>query len=239
MVLSLLSGRDEPSLSSLYPGLALVDGTVTGVIAFRARYEREEDRFVVLKQGDSEPDNAVTLSGSFEIRIEERSDNSVFRLPALFVPHVEPIPDRHFGTDKTACLCSPFEEDDFLNPEFRLNSFLEQLVIPFLYGQVFYTAQGHWPWAEYAHYETGILEAYSKLQDQSKAEQCLRMLSRYRSWPALRSALVHKPFFPGHMPCFCGERKPIRRCHRQALEGALRLQRDVRALRLALPGVGG
>jgi hypothetical protein len=237
VVLSLLGGRDEPSLSDLYPGLASVDGTVTGVIAFRASYNREENRFVVLKEG--ERDDAVTLSGSFEIRIEERSDKSVFRLPALFVSDVDPIPARHFGADKTACLCSPFEEDDFLNPEFRLSSFLEQLVIPFLYGQVFYTAQGHWPWAEYAHYETGILEAYSKLQDQSKAEECLRMLSKYRSWPALRSALAHKPFFPGHTPCFCGERKPIRRCHRQALEGALRLQRDVRVLRLTLPGLGG
>jgi hypothetical protein len=237
MVLSLLSGRDEPSLSNLYPGLASVDGTMTGAIAFRASYNREENRFVVLKQGDSEPDNAVTLSGSFEIRIAERSDKSVFRLPALFVPDVEPIPARHFGADKTACLCSPFEEDDFLNPEFRWGPFLEQLVIPFLYGQVFYTAQGHWPWAEYAHYETGILEAYFNLPDQSKAEQCLRMLSRYSSWPAMRSGLAHKPFFPGHTPCFCGQRKPIRRCHRRALDGALRLQRDVRALGLTLPGI--
>jgi len=238
VVLPLLGGQGEPSLSDLYPGLALVDGAVTGTIVFRAGYNQEENRFVVLRQDDSEPDKAVTLSGSFEVRIEERSDKSVSRLPAVFVPQVEPIPARHFGADKTACLCSPFEEDDFLEPEFRWGPFLKQLVIPFLYGQIFYTAQGCWPWAEYAHCETGILEAYSKLQDQSKAEHCLRMLSRYPSWPALRFGLAHKPFFPGHTPCFCGEPKPIRRFHRQALDGALRLQKDVRALGLTLPGIG-
>lgn len=238
MVLPLLGGQDDPSRSELYPGLASVDGTVTGTITFRASYNREENHFVILSQGSSEPDKAVTLSGLFEVRIEERTDKSLFRLPALFVPQVEPIPARHFGADKTACLCSPFEEDDFLTPEFQWNPFLDQLVIPFLYGQVFYTAQGHWPWAEYAHCETGILEAYAKLQDQSKAEQCLRMLSRYPSWPTLRSGLAHKPFFPGHTPCFCGQQRAIRRCHRQALDGALRLQKDVRALGLTLPGIG-
>ena len=237
MVLPQVDSRGVPLAAELYPGLALVDGAVTGTIGFTASYDREQNRFVILRQSDGEPDKAVTLSGLFEIRIEERTDKSVSRLPAVFVPQVEPIPARHFGADKSACLCSPFEEDDFLTPEFQWSTFLDQLVIPFLYSQVFYTAQGRWPWAEYAHCETGILEAYGKLQDQSKAEQCLRMLSRYSSWPALRSGLVHKPFFPGHTRCFCGQQKAIRRCHRQALDGALRLQKDARALGLTLPAI--
>ena len=237
MVLSIVSGQHDRWLSENYPGLVPAEGALSGTIAFRASYSPDDNRFAILREGDAPLDKAVTLSGSFEVRIEERTDKSVSRLPALIVTGVEAIRERHFGGDKTACLCSPFDEDDFLQPEFQVSSFLEQLVTPFLYGQIFYTSQGHWPWGEYAHGETGILEAYSKLQDPSKAEQCLRMLSRYPSWPAMRSGLAHKPYFQGHTVCFCGAGKQIRRCHRQAVDGALRLQRDVRALGLALPSI--
>src|ERR1700727_2238404 len=53
-----------------------------------------------------------------------------------------------------------------LSGAFQIRAFLEQLVIPFLYGQVFYSSKNRWPWAEYAHGATGILEAYSKTRDQ-------------------------------------------------------------------------
>jgi hypothetical protein len=49
----------------------------------------------------------------------------------------------------------PLEEDDFLDPEFQFRLFLERLVIPFLYGQAFYSANGRWPWIEYDNGELG------------------------------------------------------------------------------------
>jgi len=231
----MLTEGDKDWLRDNHPGLVRSDCSVAGNIGFRAAYKREDNVFLILRDGQSDPAGFATLAGGFEIRIEERTDKSVSRLPSVSVAGLEPTEERHFGGDGTACLCSPFEEEAFLQPDFRFEPFVEQLVIPFLYGQVFYTSEGHWPWEEYAHGTTGILEAYSVLQTGCKVEECLRLLVRYPSWTAMRSALSHKPYVQGHTPCFCGSNKQIRRCHRKALEGALRLQREVRALGITLP----
>ncbi len=179
---------------------------------------------------------AVALFGAFQVRIEERPDKSISRLPALYVQGVDPSSDRHFSQrDKSACLCSPFDEDEFLQPEFQFPAFLEQLVIPFLYGQLYYSSRGHWPWTGYAHGATGILEAYSKISDQNRVEECLRQLAQDASWPRIRAALRQKPYLKGHTPCFCTKMDQIRRCHPGALEGALRLQKDLTARGIPVP----
>jgi hypothetical protein len=179
----------------------------------------------------------LALSGRFRIRIEERSDKDISALPAVHVEELETITDRHFGQkDKSACLCSPFEEDEFLEPEFQFRAFLEQLVIPFLYGQIFYSKNRCWPWSEYEHGATGLLQAYSEIGDQAKAADCIRRLAQYADvWPRIREALQQKPYVKGHTPCFCFKKDQIRRCHPSALRGALRLQHDVRALAITVP----
>jgi hypothetical protein len=127
------------------------------------------------------------------------------------------------------------EEEEFLRPELQFRPFLEQLVIPFLYGQVYYSSNGRWPWTEYAHGATGILEAYSRVCGQHRAEECLRLLSQDANWPRIRSALRQEPYIKGHTPCFCSKEDQIKRCHPQALVGALRLQLDLKALGIPIP----
>jgi hypothetical protein len=231
----MLKESDEQWLRDTHPALIRAGHGIAGTVSFRACYNRRDDRFFILDDRAIDPSGALTLSGAFHIRIEERRDKSDSRLPALYIEEVDPIPDRHFNQrDKSACLCSPSDEDEFLQPEFQFRAFLEQLVIPFLYGQVFYSSNNRWPWAEYAHGATGILEAYSKTRDRNRAEECLRQLAKDTSWPKIQSALRQKPFVKGHTPCFCVTMDQIRRCHPDALEGALRLQRDLRALGISL-----
>jgi hypothetical protein len=232
----MLRESDEQWLRQAHPALIAGGGAVAGLIEFRASYNPQSNRFWILGDQEVNETGALTLSGAFQIRIEERSDTSDSRLPALYVQGVDRIEDRHFNQrDKSACLCSPFEEDEFLQPELQFRAFLEQLVIPFLYGQIFYSSNGSWPWTEYAHGATGILEAYSKIRDQSQAEECLRRLEKDRSWLRIRSALKQKPHIKRHIPCFCPRGDKIKRCHPRALEGALYLQRHLRALRIPIP----
>ncbi|MGA2605959.1 MAG: hypothetical protein ABSD89_05980 [Halobacteriota archaeon] len=232
----MLKESDEQWLHDTHPALIPAGNSITGAIEFRASYGQQSNRFSILADHAADPIDAVTLSDAFQIRIEERSDKSDSRLPALYVQGIDPTPERHFNQrDKSACLCSPFDENDFLEPEFQFRPFFEQLVIPFLYGQVFCSSKGHWPWAEYAHGATGILEAYSKVRDQNRAQQCLQKLAQDMSWPKIQSALRQKPYVKGHTPCFCLRMDQIRRCHPVALEGALRLQRDLRALGIPIP----
>jgi hypothetical protein len=232
----MLKESDEQWLRHAYPALALTGNAITGTIDFRASYDQQTNRFLILADHAGEPVDAVTLSGAFQIRIEERTDKSDSRLPALYVQGIDPTPERHFNQrDKSACLCSPFDENDFLEPEFQFRRFFEQLVIPFLYGQVFSSSKGHWPWAEYAHGATGILEAYSNVGAQNRAQQCLQKLARDTSWPKIQSALRQSPYIKGHTPCFCLRMDQIRRCHPAALAGALRLQKDLKALGIPIP----
>lgn len=232
----MLKERDEQWLRDVHPALVQVGPVVAGTIEFTASYNEQGNTFVIHGDGVTAQEGAVTLSGSFQIRIEERTDKSTSRLPALYVEAIELTADRHFNQgDKSACLCSPFDEDDFLQPELQFKPFLEQLVIPFLYGQVFYSSQGHWPWAEWAHGATGILEAYSKLRDRNRVQECLRLLLQDTHWPRIQSALRQSSYIKGHTPCFCTKMDQIRRCHPGALKGALRLQQDLRASGIPIP----
>ena len=232
----MLPESDEQWLHDNHPGLIPAEHGIAGTIELAASYSEESHTFFIRSDGVPAQAGAVVLSGSFEIRIDERSNTSVSRLPALYVQGVDPTDDRHFNQkDKSACLCVPFEEDEFFQPEFQFRLFLERLVIPFLYGQIFYSSRGHWPWTEYAHGATGILEAYSNIRDQNRATECVNLLAQDWAWPRIKSALRQSPQIKGHTPCFCPKMDHIRRCHPGALKGALCLQRDIEALGLPIP----
>jgi len=231
----MLNETDARWLYEHYPDLVIDGDLIAGPIAFRASYSPKENCFRIL-DGAPAPGGAVALSGSFQIRIEERADKSTSHLPALYVSDVDHTPDRHFNQkDSSACLCNPLEEHEFTQPFFRFQPFLEQLVIPFLYGQIYYSAEGHWPWAEYAHGATGILEAYSKVSDSAHVDECLQQLAKDSNWPRIRAALRQEPFVKGHTPCFCTKMDHIRRCHPRTLDGARRLQQDIKAVGLRIP----
>ncbi len=233
----MLNTGDEQWLRERYPGLVSDAKGVTGNIKFKATYNSEIGRFLILGDGIMDGVGGLALSGEFTIRIEERTSKIISSLPAVYVENVNAIPDRHFGqADKSACLCSPLEECDFLLPEFQFRVFLEHLVIPFLYGQIFYSQTQRWPWPEYAHGSAGLLEAYSHIADGAKTEECLRRLVQDKNvWPRIAAALRQKPYIKGHTPCFCPQMDQIRRCHPIALRGVQRLQDDIRALRLPIP----
>jgi hypothetical protein len=232
----MLKAGDEEWLSDTHPGLALADGVVQGTIEFTAAYDAERNLFRVFDANVPAETDGVVLAGKFTIRIEQRIVKVFSSLPALFVEEIEPISDRHFGADKSACLCSPLEEDKFLTPTFELIPFIEKLVIPFLYGQLFYSANHRWPWSEYAHFATGLLEAYGQYPDPTKVEGLLQTLARYfDTWPAIKVVLQRKDYIKGHTPCFCPKKDQMRRCHPKALRGIQQLHSDIRGLNIGLP----
>jgi len=232
----MLKENDEEWLRHRYPALIRAGQTIAGTIQFKASYNQKTNRFVILDDQATDQIGSVALAGTFQIRIEERTDKSISRLPAVYVERLDPISDRHFNPrDKTACLCSPLEEDEFLQPALQFRAFLEQLVIPFLYGQLSYSSTGRWPWKEYSHGASGILESYSQIRDRNQAEECVRKLALDSNWPRIQSALRQKPYVKGHTPCFCPRMDQIRRCHPGALQGELHLQRDLRELGIPIP----
>jgi hypothetical protein len=228
-----LTESDKGWLQKCHPRLGLSPHGIAGTVNTVATYNRETNLFQILYNGSPDQVGGVRLRMSFSIRLEERADTSTSRLTALYVDGVEPIADRHFAqTDHTGCLCRPLEEDKFFVDELDFVPFFEQLVIPFLYGQEFYSRTGSWPWAEYAHGAAGLLEAYGNLADPSKAEECFRYLLHDKRAARCIAALVQQlSEINGHTACFCRRSDHMRRCHPGALQGLRQLRRHLNVQR--------
>lgn len=232
----MLSNEDRVWLAREYPELTVAPEQITGELKFTAGYDERRDRFFVVNDESVNERLGTVLNGSFEVRISGRLDKNAPKLPTLHVDGLTHTPEQHFNqTDFSACLCSPLEEQDFLTPEFDFRKFLNQLVVPFLYGQVFLSLYNRWPWAEYAHGVTGLLEAYARNKDQRKTQQCINRLSHDTDWPTIKSILLQESQVQGDMECFCRSQRSIKRCHPQAWRGVRLLQQDLRYWPVALP----
>ncbi len=233
----MLTDQDRTWLRQKYPDLTVGPGLVSGILKFTAAYNEKSRKFYLLENGDLDEVEGIRLSGQFEVSIRDRQDKSVFRLPALHVEKIDHTEERHFNpNDNSACYCNPLEEYEFLTPQFDFKRVIEELIIPFLYGQLFFTAESRWPWPEYAHGVTGLLEAYFKNKDSSKALDCIERLCKdWSAWPRIKSLLTQKTEIKGHIPCFCPRKDHIRRCHPSAWQGVRQLRLDVKSGRISLP----
>jgi hypothetical protein len=234
--LPLLEDGDRQWVARRYPGLTVDGDSVRGTVEINATYNAKADRFQILRDGVEDTVGGLRLAGGFSIEIRVRSDVVYSRLPALYVRGMEATADRHFSQqDKSACLCSPLEEDDFLLPNLNFQKFFEELVVPFLYGQLFYSKEGYWPWTEYAHGATGLLESYLRVGDPAKAQTCLSKLALDVNWPRIRSALMQRGPIKGHTPCFCPKMDFIRRCHPDAWKGIRELRDHIESQSIPVP----
>jgi hypothetical protein len=236
----MMTSEEEYWLRASFPGLVLRDEAVTGTISFTATYNCETKQFLRLGHDVVDDVGGIRLSSAWAIHIQQQQPENPFtRLPTLKVDGIDPSADRHFRKNKNACLCSPLEENDFLWPQLDFRRFFEELVIPFLYGQRFYSEYHRWPWPEYAHNATGLLEAFHDrpLRENADVERFLQMLAVDSAvWPSLRAAL-EREVIKGHVPCFCHIRDQIRRCHPKALLGLRSLHQVVRSELLTFPEV--
>ncbi|MHB0914598.1 MAG: hypothetical protein ACYC5A_04240 [Thermoleophilia bacterium] len=113
--------------------------------------------------------------------------------------------DRHFfSNDGTACLCYKSEWRYFFTPgKSDVKVLLNDLVIPFFYGQSYFDKTGDWPFGEYSHDAPGMIQFYSrrlKEDDPITILGCIRILE-------------NKGTVKGHWMCPCGSSKKIRDCH--------------------------
>ena len=234
----MISSEDERWLADNYPGLARQENAIAGKVSFTATYNEQSNQFLIMRDGEVNAVGGIVLSCEYQITVVTRDKVTYSALPALYVDEVVRIDDRHFSLDSSACLCSPFQEQEFLLPAFNFLKFFEQLVIPFLYGQSFYSKYNRWPWPEYAHGTTGLLESFvdEETLGEDKIRNFLSMLAIAKDiWPDIRAAL-QRDRIKGHTPCFCPKHDQIRRCHPKALIGIRKLQQEIKNCSLPLPG---
>jgi len=225
----MLTDADLDWLKATNPGLRPTPtGGVSGTARIDATYDAEKNQFQILYREDSVVVGGIRLEGEFGISIENRLKDSPSVLPALCIDGFGSNSDRHISPDGTACLCSPLIEGEFLEP-FAFRTFFEQLIVPFLYGQLYYELHHQWPWSDYSHANLGILESYQPAISRADVTLCLAVLKRDSgSWYRVRAALTQHGTISDSVPCICRLRHRMARCHPRALRGLQQLRSDIR-----------
>ena len=155
---------------------------------------------------EASADGLETITASFDIE--------------LTIPHV--FPDRlprarevggrigtdyeHLNPDGTLCLAVPIEQRRVFFEQPTLLGFVDQLLIPYLYGYCFWSKHGYHPFGEAAHGREGILRHYIDtlgLQDPLAALAVICFLFEHG--------------YRGHHDCPCGSGRKVRACHGPAL----------------------
>ena len=236
----MLAKNDVEWLEARYSQLSPnAEGTkVAGALPFAGAYEKTSNKFTLIEAGDTSKHTGIILSGSYNIAIEKSPDPE--RLPRLYVndetlPH---IADRHFypnQTNQPACVCGIVEEARFLSEGFDFKKYLEEYVIPFLYGQKYYDAHGEWPWRDYAHDTAGALESYFFDGSPEFISTILKQLRAMTGdWERVKSILESIDQPKGHILCFCKRHDHIRRCHPDAWRGLIKFHTNLRNSRISI-----
>ncbi len=145
--------------------------------------------------------------------------------------NITDLRDIHYNPGNfTACLCvKPMERIKFPDGS-NFVDFLNDLVIPYLYGLSYFEENGVWPWKECSHGGLGLLEYYfqnRKSVSKDSIIDTIRFLRKDGKWKDYGKYLNKKK--PRRL-CLCDSGKIFSECHSDAWEGLKLLQDDVRFL---------
>lgn len=119
----------------------------------------------------------------------------------------------HTYHDGTLCLGSPLAIKSSYRNYPTLLGFMEQLVIPFFFAFFYMEMHGEMPFGELSHGGEGLLEYYLDLFELAEADKVIGLLR-----------ILSDDEYRGHLPCPCGSRAIIRRCHGDLIRNIARLQ---------------
>lgn len=222
----MLKNIDKGWLDYNHPSLSIESWGLSGKVSIKATYNKQTNQFLILGNNDIDTINGLCLVGEFELELKNRSTPGYSNLPALTIKGIKNYPNRHINPDGTACLCSPLEEGRYLSGTFE--DFFDKLVIPFLYGQLYFSEYNRWPWREFSHGIAGILESYYIANDPMKAQDCIDKLRISEYWQRLEVVLNKKGKIKGHTACFCPKGGKLKCCHYKAWLGVRKLKRDIK-----------
>ncbi|HVU06646.1 MAG TPA: hypothetical protein VHE10_02565 [Candidatus Paceibacterota bacterium] len=139
--------------------------------------------------------------------------------------------DLHFNIgSETACLCVRQEEKKKFPPGSSLSVFIENLVIPYLYGLSHFDMYRKWPWGERSHGVLGMLEFYGENPDKQTEESMREITAALRpekNWKEYDKQLRNpRP----HGRCVCGKDKSFEKCHFAAFQGVVCFNEDLKRL---------
>lgn len=186
--------------------------------------------------------NGHALTDSFHVRITATNPHSE-RVPALYEigGRIESIAkkwklsdlrDLHRNPNGTICVCVKQLERKKFPIGSNLSVFVEELVVPYLYGLSHYESNKEWLWGEYSHGSIGLLEFYADNQTPQTVEdisEILPVIRRELNWKDYHKQLRNPS---SKRACLCGSGKPFGKCHSKAWKGLDHLTKEIKRLNL-------
>lgn len=155
------------------------------------------------------------------------------RVQAIVSKYRVELADVHYNkSSNTACVCVKQEETVRFPPGSKLPTFIEGLVVPYLYGLSFFDETGRWPWAEYSHGALGLLEFYTQDVSTPTREDLVevgRLIRADLNWREY-SKQLRRP--SSERKCLCGSGQAISKCHYDAWQGVIKLHALLKGLGL-------
>ena len=218
--------QETSEVKQKYPGLNLTKpGVWQGTLDFHATY------------------NEVAISGSYQVAIIVPKDfPSKFPTIAETGGRIQSIAGKYGISDLrelhcnpknlSLCLCVKQEEKTRLPAGSKFIDYIDELVVPYLFGLSFFDQRGAWPWGEWSHGVLGMLEHYSENTTQQSVESITELgptIKADEDWKYY-TFQIRKP--SPKKPCVCGSKKPISGCHKKAWRGIILLSADVKKYKL-------
>ena len=160
----------------------------------------------------------IEFNGSFEFSSEHnvygRIDDCYelrIAIPSSFpqtLPKVRDCGSRiprtfHTNGDGSLCLASPVQQMLVLSESETVLDFLEQIVVPYLYGFSYFEKHKELPFGELEHGKEGLIKDYTRLFGVESPEAVPRLIDL----AAMKRRVANKQLCP------CGSGKRLGKCH--------------------------
>lgn len=211
-------------IAARYPRLRLTEaGIIEGIFDLHAVFDGEErkDAFSVRIAPSNDPRSIPTLTeiGGRTAMIAAKYGITNFA-------------NLHQNPGGTACLCVKQDEANRFPKGAGLVHFIEELVVPYLFGLSHFNDNGKWPWRDYSHGVLGIAEYYGDAVGAPSLQAIaatLDLLKADATWREF-SRQIRKP--SAMRRCMCGSRRPISYCHKHVWIAIQKLNSDIHGLGL-------
>lgn len=222
-------------LASNYPELKEIrPGVIEGRLAFQML--RSNNTYVVNPStqqiSDLTPPDYLYLCDTYKVRITWPKDAPFptahevgGKLASVAKRLNKSLMDMHqYEADGGLCLAAIMQLERTFRKGFKLDVFIEEFLIPYLFAQTHYARTQEWLWGELEHGSWGLLQwlgrenqyddrdiftTYAYVKSQIGAEATDRLL---RVRPR------------GHHKCLCGSNKKTRDCHPDVQQGIIKIR---------------
>ena len=230
------SRSDLSWLADNYPALSETStGIIEGALTFSML--RSNGQYIVRPTAslidDTSPADYLFITDTYEIKISwpagaqyPRADETGSKLADTARRLNKHILDMHqYEQGGALCLATDMALERNFRDGFKLDVFVEELLIPYLFAQSHFAETEVWLWGELSHGFIGILEWLSRLEDPTPDDiaSTIKSLNKHLGVECVQNlqAIRWRP----HFKCLCKSGAKTRDCHPEILNG-LRILRS-------------